>query len=115
MVHPELPAPERSTQTASKGQEKSTKGKRKKKKEQEHPKEERQEKGSRKSAGKLVQDLEQTFLVQVFFCVKGAEGGEHQCCYYVLTHLERLGEQEQRWWLPSWLGGGHGRPDAAVM
>lgn len=68
--HPELPAAEGSTQTASKAQEKSTRGKRKRKKEQEHPKEESQEKGSRKTAGILssglpgikIKDFEQTHL-----------------------------------------------------
>lgn len=46
----ELPAAG-ATQAVSKAQEKNSRGKRKRKKDDEHPKEERQEKGSRKNAG----------------------------------------------------------------
>lgn len=80
--HPELPAAERSTQPAPNAQGKSTRGKRKRKKEQEHPKEERQEKGSRKTAGipssalpgTQIKDSEQTGLA----CFMLEEVGEHQ-------------------------------------
>lgn len=48
----ELPAAG-TTQAASQAQEKNSRGKRKRKKDEEHPKEERQEKGSRKHAGML--------------------------------------------------------------
>lgn len=84
--HPELPAAEASTLSASKAQGKSTRGKRKRKKEQEQPKEESQEKGSRKTAGMLssvlpgrkIKDLEPTHLAwfMLFFRVKEAEVGD---------------------------------------
>lgn len=112
--HPELPATERtSTQTASKVQGKSTRGKRKRKKE-EQSKEAAQEKGSRKTAGIpssllpgiKLKDLEQSLACFILFlCVKEAEVGEHKCWYYVLTYLERFGQQEHRIMatLPAWL------------